>query len=230
MPDTPIFTKTQYAKKLFNTFCPRFLRALSPKRRREAEHWKNQDFGDIHGFDQYTIPHERIPLLVAEIERLVQKESSILDLGCNVGLYLKNLRDAGFTSLAGVDISKNAIDFGRKEYHFDTVSLMPGSFEEILPTLVHEKKSYNLIYSMGATIELIHPSFDVIGHICALSNRYVVLIISEWGHTYPRFYEYEFNRQGFLLVKAIRPWDGKPVISDPLEISSLLVFERVRGR
>lgn len=230
MPSTPLFTKTHYAKKIFYTFCPRFLLALSPKKHWTKEHWKKQCKGDAHGFDQYSIPHERIPMLLAEVSRLVSRDSSILDLGCNCGLYLKNLKDAGYSSLTGVDISETAIEYGRREYSLDTATLVPGSFEDVLPIFVNEKKSYDLIYSMGATIELVHPSFDVIRFICELSNSYVILIINEWIHSYPRMYEYEFNRQGFLLVKAVRPWDGRSEISDPTQENSLLVFQRITKR
>jgi hypothetical protein len=64
--------------------------------------------------------------------------------------------------------------------------------------------------------------------ICDVSSRYVLLIISEWGHRYPRFWEYEFNRQGFLLVRAVRPYDGRATDLPAHEINSLLVFERFR--
>ena len=80
---------------------------------------------------------------------------------------------------------------------------------------------------MGATVELVHPSFDIIRYICGLSKRYVVLDIYEWGHSNPRFWKYEFNRQGFALVKCIRPFSGD-ILKDTVEQDSLLVFQRLR--
>jgi SAM-dependent methyltransferase len=190
-------------------------------------HWRNQDRGDIHGFDQYCEPHERIPIFLDEINRLADKNDMLLDLGCNCGYYLKCLKEQGYTSLTGVDISEKALDYGKNTFDLGNVTLIQGSFEDVLPLLILENKAYDLVYSMGATIELVHPSFDIIKSICKLSKKYVFLIISEWGHAYPRFYEYEFNRQGFLLVKAIRPYDFSVKSQNPSIEESLLVFRKV---
>lgn len=211
-----------------NSFLPRLIFKFSLRKFSNRNHWKNQKCGDPHGYDQYTLDRPYLPYLLAEVDGRVQKSAEILDLGCNCGYYLKALKHAGFTQLTGVDISKNAIEYGRKEFDLQGVSFHIGSFEDALPSLVEQKKLFDLIFSMGATIELVHPSFDIIKHLTLLSSRYVVLFISEWGHSTPRFYEYEFQRHGFLMVKCIRPYDGSLVQnSDVASIISLLVFQKL---
>jgi SAM-dependent methyltransferase len=227
MTNTPLFTRRQYFKKIFYSFCPRFLLSFSPKKYWMRSHWKNQDLGDIHGYDQYCVPHDRIPFFIDEIIHLAEKKDSILDLGCNCGFYLKCLKEHDYKSLTGVDISDKAIEYGKKAFDLENITLMQGSFEEILPQMVSDNRSYDLIYSMGATIELVHPSFDIIKYICKLSRKHVVLIISEWGHAYPRLYEYEFNRQGFLLTKAIRPYNNMIQNQNPSLDESLLIFKKI---
>lgn len=228
MTDRRLFTRKQYILKCFNTFLPRIIHQISPVKYKNRKHWKIQNLGDLHGYEKYCIPHPRIPFLVNEVNDLITKEDSILDLGCNCGYYLSILKNNGYSSLSGVDISGNAIEYGRKNLDLADVDLFEGSFEEILPKLIDQNKNYDLVYSMGATIELIHPSFDIIKSICELSNKYVILSISEWGHSYPRFYEYEFNKHGFLQVKAIRPYSGyKENIDDPKNITSMLIFKKI---
>ncbi len=219
-----------YLKKLINTFCPRFIFRFSPWQFFARRHWKEQDEGDIHGFDNYLTPHPRIPLLIAEIESRIATDRPVLDLGCNCGYYLSCIKKAGFTDLAGVDIAPAAIRYGKEHLDLTGVDLMVGSFEEVLPDLAARGRKFDLVYSMGATIELVHPSFDVIRHICAVSDRYVILIISEWGHAYPRFWEYEFNRNGFFLVRKVYPYDGKPFSGDPVLTDSLLIFEKAAAQ
>jgi SAM-dependent methyltransferase len=157
----------------------------------------------------------------------VKSENSILDLGCNCGYYLSLLKKEGYKNISGIDISHAAIKYGKEHLGLSDIDLTVGSFEEILPKIAAQGTQFDLVYTLGATIELVHPSFDIIGHICHISKRFVVLIITESGHSYPRFWEYEFNRNGFLMVKCIRPYNEESDIGNPTEIDSLMVFERV---
>ena len=220
----PIFL---YIKKFFNTFFPKILFGLSPNRYWAQQHWKFQGKEDIHGFDKYSEGSEFFPVIIHEIQIRVKNHNSILDLGCNCGYCLNELKKEGYTNISGIDISPEAIAFGRENFNITDVSLILGSFEEILPKLVRQKKQFDLVYSVGATLELVHPSFDIIQHIAKISKGYVVLIIFEWGHSYPRFWEYEFNRNGFILVKCIRPFDGSTIRGDIYSIPSLMVFKKI---
>jgi SAM-dependent methyltransferase len=227
MKTRPLFTKNQYLKKIINTFFPKLLFKLSPLRKTGQDHWKKQKAGDIHGYDKYLVMTPRVTTLMNEVQLRASKTDSILDLGCNCGFYLWNLKKTGYVNLAGIDICENALEFGRKELDLSGIELIAGSFEEVLPRMEQVDKQYDLVYSMGATLELVHPSFDIIHAICSISRRFVVLGISEWGHSYPRFWEYEFNRNGFIMVKCIRPFTADGPVTDPSESDALLVFQRV---
>lgn len=228
MNEKRLFPVRLYLKKIINTFFPKFLFGLSPNRYWTQQHWKSQTAGDIHGYDKYLVFHPRIQVMIDEIKSRVTPDQSILDLGCNCGYYLSLVKSEGYHNLSGIDISPVAIRYGRDHLDLEGVDLITGSFEEVLPALISAGKRYNLVYTLGATLELVHPSCDIIGEICSLSEKYVVLIISEWGHSYPRFWEYEFSRHGFLPVKCIRPFDGRTENVDFLNSESLLVFERMR--
>jgi SAM-dependent methyltransferase len=221
-----IYPARLYFRKLLYTFLPKIFFKLSPRRYWTQRHWRSQNQGDIHGFDKYLVPHPRVPVLLAELALRVHGQNSILDLGCNCGYYLSLLKKEGYTDLSGIDISPVAIQYGKDHLDLSGVNLTIGSFEETLPKIVEDKIQYDLVYTLGATVELVHPSFDIIRYICSISKHYVVLIINESGHSYPRFWEYEFNRNGFVLIKGIRPFDGSILESDPKSVDTLLVFQR----
>lgn len=227
MRDKPIFKRGQYFRKAVNTFIPRFFFSLSIRKSFARKYWQNQDSGDPHGYENYLIHFPRIDVLIREVKTRALGTTPILDLGCNCGYQLSLLKKAGFSSLTGIDICSPAIEFGKKNLDLEGIELIAGSFEDILPRLISEKRRFNLIYSMGATLELVHPSFDIVRSICSLSNDYIILGISEWGHAYPRFWEYEFNSHGFAMVKCIRPLEGDKRLVDPLKEESLLVFQRI---
>jgi SAM-dependent methyltransferase len=224
-----IYSSRQYLKKIINTFVPPFFFGLSPMKNRASRHWREQNCGDVHGYDNYCAYQPRIPVLINELSIRVTKQKSILDLGCNCGFYLYNLKKEGYERLAGVDISKNAIDYGKKNFDMQGIDLMIGGFEQALPEIHAKNIQYDVVYSMGATIELVHPSFDIVKYICLCAKEYVVLNIYEWGHAYPRFWEYEFNRHGFFLVKCIRPYNGAELDKTVENIDSFLVFKRIKG-
>ena len=226
MDGKPLFSRLRYFKKAVNTFCPRWIFGLSPWKGKEKIHWGNQDAGQLHGYDKYNIYDPRIGFLIKEVGHLISKDDTILDLGCNCGLYLSELRNAGYCQTTGVDISPSAISYGRKHFGFRDEELILGSFDVAIPLLQKKGKRFILTYSMGATLELVHPSYDVVRGLCNVTDKYVVLIISKWGHRYPRFWEYEFNRQGFNLVTCITPWDDTDPDSDPATMNSLLIFRR----
>lgn len=222
-----LFTKRQYLVKIINSFCPRIFFRMSPFKNRSKAHWQMQDEGDRHGYDKYNTYNPKIRILMNELEHRVNREYEILDLGCNCGYYLHELKKAGYPRLTGIDISQKAIEYGRRTFNLDDIELIVGSFEEVLPQLAARNRQFDLIYTMGATLELVHPSFDIVRYICSLSKDNVILGISEWGHAYPRFWEYEFNSHGFALVKCIRPIYGTKRFEDPINEESLLVFQRI---
>ena len=221
-------TNWKRIKKLTNSFMPRPILFLSLRRLSERNYWKRQKQGDNHGYDKYTDDRPHAPHLLKEVEARAKKSDAILDLGCNCGYYLQALKKLGFSHLTGVDISKEAIEYGKKEFDLVGIDHHIGSFEDTLPVLAQKKKVYDVVFSMGATIELVHPSFDIIKYIALLSSKYVILFIAEWGFASTRLYEYEFQQHGFMLVKCIRPYDGAVVQDSNIEsIFSLLVFQKL---
>lgn len=225
-----IIPASLYIRKIINTFFPRFLFRLSPKRFQAQRYWRSQNHGDRHGFNKYTSSDRTqiiTPIIMHEIRSRLQQDSQIIDLGCNCGYYLAQLQKAGFINLSGIDISSAAIHYGKEYFNFNNVNLIIGSFEDILPKLVSDGEQFDLVYTLGATVELVHPSFDIVGNICKISKNYIILIINEWGHSYPRFWEYEFNKNGFWLVKCIRPPNGSAFGGLAISSESLMVFQRM---
>jgi SAM-dependent methyltransferase len=59
-----------------------------------------------------------LPLQMGEFEKVVSPEMAILDVGCGYGRTLKELYDAGFVNLFGVDFSQGMVDRGRQLYPY----------------------------------------------------------------------------------------------------------------
>ena len=156
------------------------------------------------------------------------KQASILDLGCNVGRHLNNLHRRGFSNLSGVDAMGAALE--RMKVEFPEVAGAAKTYHDLFQRFLRNQpdRAFDLLYSHGATIELVHPSFDIVRHMCRVTREHVVLILNETStELYPRFWTYEFARNGFFLREARRPV-GRIPPENSAGNPSLLVYERYR--
>lgn len=203
-------------RRFFCTFVPMFVR-----RQRGAgtrEHWEQHPTAAaFEGID---------PASQAQMDEIValvpDRAAAILDMGCNVGRHLDYLYRQGYRNLHGVDWSSAALRDMASRYPqaHAAAKLSFASFEDFLSG---DPPPVELVYSRGATFELVHPAFPLIRRVCRIANRYVVLVISEAGHAYPRFWEYEFAREGFELAHLRRPASALA----PEHRVSLMTFRRL---
>jgi SAM-dependent methyltransferase len=152
----------------------------------------------------YTTLDANGRLLLDWVERVCpDRDALILDLGCNCGRHLIYLAERGYRNLTGVDAMRNALAhfaerapevFGLADVHHDL-------FQRFLAR--QPDRRFDLSYSHGATIELVHPSFDIVKHLCRVTRSHICLIVVE-TERYRRDWLRQFARHGFAL-KTLRP-------------------------
>lgn len=184
-----------------------------PTTRKHWEQYPTEHFDDLEPASQ---------VLVAEImDVLPDRNAAILDMGCNVGRHMHHLHLRGYKKLWGIDFSEAAIRAMAIRYPqmFASSRVITSSFQNFLRS---HPQPFDLVYTRGATFELVHPAFPLVREVCRITKRLVVMVISESGHAYPRFWEYEFARAGFELVHLRRPASRE----SPQHRVSLLTFAR----
>lgn len=204
------------ARRFFCTFLPFLVRRQGGSGTRD--HWeKHPTVTAFEGID---------PASQAQMDEILSlvpdRQASILDMGCNVGRHLDYLHRQGYRNLRGVDWSSAAIrDMGERYPEMRAAAkVVNASFEDFLRG---HPEPVDLVYTRGATFELVHPSFPLVRGVCRVARHYVVLVITEAGHAYPRFWEHEFAREGFELVHLRRPASA----AAPEHRVSLMTFKRV---
>lgn len=203
-------------RRFFCTFLPFAVRRQGGAATRE--HWeRHPTVAAFEGIDPAS--QSQMDEIVALVP---DRAAAILDLGCNVGRHLDYLYRQGYRNLRGVDWSATALrDMAERYPQAHAASkLTCASFEEFLSG---DPEPVELVYTRGATFELVHPAFPLIRQVCRIARRYVVLVIAEAGHAYPRFWEYEFARQGFELAHLRRPASSRA----PEHTVSLMTFRRL---
>jgi len=180
-------------RKPINTFLP-FLSFSSKKYKTDALIWQNENH---YSPDQYRTFDAPSNDFIEYVIRHTNKSDSILDLCCNQGRFLKKLDSVGYVSLKGVDIMCSAIDLLRsyKPISSDAIVSECKHIQEYLPALPDNSVDYVITYS--ATVELLHPSFNIYKELFRVCRKGYIFALREDGHSYPRFYRYLSLRYGF---------------------------------
>jgi SAM-dependent methyltransferase len=196
----------------------------------DAKPWVEGRTGKLQRPDNFIAldVHSSRALCEAVARAATSADAPILDLGCNVGRHLDALRQRGFTNLTGVDAMAAALE--RMLTAFPETAKAAKLHHDLFQRFLRRQPdlSFDVLYSHGATVELVHPSFDIVKHMCRVTANHVVLILNEtYLQLYPRFWTYEFARNGFFLREARRPVGDIPP-GDSSERPSLLIYRRYR--
>ncbi len=162
-------------------------------------YWNVSQEKDKHGYEKYLDMDDSAKILIDEISKRTNKEDKVLDLCCNVGRHLNALNKIGYSNLYGVDINNLAIQKMKTIYkNLNSANISYKSAESYL--INTEDNFFDLIYTHGATVELIPPTFPIIDEVCRVTKNYAIFLIQENGHAYPRFWRYEFKKNKMDLI------------------------------
>ena len=189
-----------YIRKIFNTFRPTAWILGKIKSRRQFNEiliWKE---GEYYKTDFYSELDNGGRVFVDYIQKNSEKNDSILDICCNQGRFLFDLQSKGYKRLYGFDIMDSAIKVLENNTAY-------------IPNLMHvehclaqdyfsnkENGQFDWAITYSATIELIHPEFDIFKELSRTVKKGMFLVLNENGHSYPRFYRFLHRANGFKIV------------------------------
>jgi SAM-dependent methyltransferase len=129
----------------------------------------------------------------------VTSSDRILELGCNAGGNLSRLHELGYTNLAGVDINATSLELIAREHPdlADSAKLMPGSFEDVLPSLPDD--SFDTVFTMAVAIHIHPESSSIFSEMTRVARRHICVLETEVAnarYTFARNYRRVFERLG----------------------------------
>lgn len=193
-------------------------------------YWKNPEVDGGANLPQNYLPNEKnrytSALLVETISKYVDKNASILELGCNVGRNLEFLRQAGFECLSGVEINEKAIE------------LLKETFPELAKkgTIIHSSiedffnqpkfQESELIFTSAVLEHLSQESESIFDRMANSAKRFIVTLEIEnedvnFHRIKGRRYKEIFESKGFRSIEEKILKD-----SSPLKGYTLRVFKR----
>jgi pseudaminic acid biosynthesis-associated methylase len=120
----------------------------------------------------------------------IPNDSTVLEIGCNVGNQLKILNDMGFHNLSGIDVNKKAIEIGKKTYSY--IHFYNGSLFE----LPFDSNSFDLVFTSGTLIHVNPEDLkDALSEIYRCSKKFI------YGYEYylPFCKGYDYREEGILV-------------------------------
>lgn len=188
--------KNRLIKKILNSFWF-FPNSL------EFHYWKNSAEKVGHGFKKFIKMDDLSMRLEKTLTKYAKKDDKILDICCNAGRMLSKLKSKKYTNLNGFDINDLAIKNSKKIFtNLKNANMKTSSAELFLESA--ENNSYDVTYTLGASIELLPPTYNVVKNIHRITRKYFICLINTQGHRYPRFWEYEFKKYGFETLEKIK--------------------------
>ena len=187
-------------RKPINTFVLPNLKSKN-KFEKDASIWSTEKFHKTVWFSKIQTYQEKA--FFDYIKNNTNSKNSILDICCNQGRFLKALKENGYIKLYGVDIMKSAIENIKRSciYKDGCIDVKHDLVQNYL-TKSHSKSiDYAITYS--ASIELIHPSFNLFKELQRVVKKGFIFVLSENQHYYPRFYRFLIKRAGFRKVKIL---------------------------
>ncbi len=169
---------------------------------RDGMFWHDETNHKTEWFAEISRPYEK-KFLNYIIQNTNQKDS-ILDICCNQGRFIKELHNNNYRNLFGFDIMKPAIEILRnsREYQKGGIEVDCCLAQDYLSNSEANYFDYAITYT--ATIELMHPSFNIFKELYRVTKKGFIFALNENKHTYPRFYRYLIKRSGFKEIKIFK--------------------------
>ena len=130
----------------------------------------------------------------------VPRSETLMELACNAGCDLNFLYQAGYVRIKAVDVSGAALAIFEERFPaaWAASSVSHDLLQHYLPA--QDSKSVDTIFSNGAALELVHPSFPIVKEMCRVARSSVILELSPRITGYPRDYVGQFRKHGFHVT------------------------------
>ena len=113
------------------------------------------------------------------LDRHLDRDASVLELGCGSGRHLSHLHEHGFEALAGVELNGDAIDVLAEHYpdlaaagrfHVDAIEDVVGDFED---------GQFDAVYSVE-TLQHLHPDVEwVFSELARITDDLLITVENE---------------------------------------------------
>jgi SAM-dependent methyltransferase len=170
------------------------------------EYWRSPWDG-ANEPEGYAEGEPRSRFLVDLIQSLEKDpETSLLEIGCNIGRNLHYLFESGYHRLYGIEINREAIEKMRIHYPelVQATRIWNAPVEECIREL--PSRGFDVVFTMSV-LQCIHRDSEwIFRHVARITKKYLITIEDEKGRGlrhFPRSYKRVFEKNGMIHIKGI---------------------------
>ncbi|WP_136688636.1 class I SAM-dependent methyltransferase [Halorhabdus amylolytica] len=150
---------------------------MDPSRNRREWAERTGEFSPAYYAD--LGPNKVSNSLVTLLEYYVDREASILEVGCSSGRHLAHLQANGFENLTGIDINDDAFAVMADAYPTlaDAGTFYTGALENLVPEFPDD--AFDVVYAVE-TLQHVHPDDEwVFGELVRIAEDLLVTVENE---------------------------------------------------
>ena len=175
---------------------------LSPSATSTRKRWQKQGTDAVLPTPKTYIKEDNsIPELFKEVLPYLDKDSPILEIGCNVGRSLNYLYSHGYRNLTGIEIGKEAVELMKTTFPemFHNSNIIIGDITEVIKGINTDK--YDLVFCHSVLVS-IHPKYNYIfKEMARVSKKFILILENEGSYTaYPRNFKKLFEEQKYKMI------------------------------
>lgn len=175
---------------------------FSPSANSTKVKWQKQGIDAVSLTPKTYIKEDNsISELFKEVLPSLDKNSPILEIGCNVGRSLNYLYKHGYRNLTGIEIGKEAVELMRATFPemYQNSKIIIGDATEVIKGF--NTGEFELIFCHSVLVN-IHPKYNYIFKEMARVSRKFILALENEGsyQAYPRDFKKMFERQKYKMV------------------------------
>ena len=181
--------------------------AHRPRARNELHSYWRQPWDGSNRPEGYLDGKEKSELLLELIGKYADRQSRVLEIGCNVGRNLNYLFLAGLTRLEGIEISEAAVRLLRQTFPemARNTKIHNVPVEDIIKAF--EDDEFDIVFTM-AVLEHIHRDSEwIFAEMARITKNFLITIEDEqgisWRH-FPRSYNKVFEPLGMRQLEEHR--------------------------
>ena len=188
-----------------------WLRQRPRSLKRHMDYWRGFH---VEPREYYAVFDARSRYVADLVARHAEADAAVLEVGCNVGMNLRALHEAGFRRLVGLDVSEAALDAFRRywpESAAPPTRLFAGPMEQWLPTFAD--REFGAVLAVRTLAHVHARSTWVFRELARVTGGVLITVevetSADWKH-FPRDYRAIFEGLGLRQVEAPAFDDAMP--------------------
>jgi SAM-dependent methyltransferase len=175
---------------------------LAPSATSTKKSWQKQgiDASPITP-ETYIREDNSIYELFRDVLPYLDKNSPILEIGCNVGRSLNYLYKLGHKNLTGIEIGPRAVELMKSTFSdmYNNSKILIGDAPSVIKGLNTDE--FDLVFCHSVLVN-IHPKYNYIfEEMARVSKKFILILENEGSYTaYPRDFKKLFERQKYKMI------------------------------